>query len=335
MRAPQVHIVGGGPAGAAAAIAALMETDAVRIFERSPAARHKVCGEFIPAEAYRVLEALGAGRAFLGAKPARIARCALRFGSRQKLWTLSEPAFSLSRFELDRLLLDRAAALGATVSRGESFAERRPAAGESIVVAHGRHAAAAPRGRLFGFKAHFAGPIDDTVELHFTRHGYAGISAVENGFTNICGIAPEEALRGYGFDIDEFLASDAALGARLRPLARQMPWLKTGPLVFARSKGLAAADDRSYPAGDALGFIDPFTGSGILNALLTGRLAGIAAAREIPSEAYLRDCRALLDRPFAMSGLFRFFLGAGLSRLALLVPGEWLYRLTRARGVAA
>ena len=384
IRVKDLVIVGGGPAGSAAAIAALGDTGAVHVIERSRAAKHKVCGEFLPAEACRVLEGLGVWRAFLSANPARIRRCVLRFGSRRKQWTLTEPAFSLSRFELDRLLLDRAQALGARISRGESFREgdasggatgvladgrRRPASrgesfregdasgagwdvladgrrtpasrgesfregegsGASVVLAHGRRTPAAAGGRLFGFKAHFAGPVDDSVELHFTRFGYLGISAVENGFTNICGIAPEEELRRFGFDLDEFLMAEPTLRDRLRPLSRRMAWLKTGPLVFSRSSELTAPANRVYPAGDALGFIDPFTGSGILNALLTGRLAGSAAARGTPAESYLRECRALLDRPFAMSSLFRLLMRARMSRMALLVPGDWLYRLTRAR----
>jgi flavin-dependent dehydrogenase len=330
IRVKDLVIVGGGPAGSAAAIAALGDTGAVHVIERSRAAKHKVCGEFLPAEACRVLEGLGVWRAFLSANPARIRRCVLRFGSRRKQWTLTEPAFSLSRFELDRLLLDRAQALGARISRGESFREGE-GSGASVVLAHGRRTPAAAGGRLFGFKAHFAGPVDDSVELHFTRFGYLGISAVENGFTNVCGIAPEEELRRFGFDLDEFLMAEPTLRDRLRPLSRRMAWLKTGPLVFSRSSELTAPANRVYPAGDALGFIDPFTGSGILNALLTGRLAGSAAARGTPAESYLRECRALLDRPFAMSSLFRLLMRARMSRMALLVPGDWLYRLTRAR----
>jgi hypothetical protein len=154
---------------------------------------------------------------------------------------------------------------------------------------------------------------------------------VENNLTNVCGIAPESILRGYGFDIDELLAAQPAIAARLRPLSRTMPWLNVGPLTFSRFGERAVSADHVYPAGDALGFVDPFTGSGILNALLTGRLSGIAAARRNPSEEYVRTCRALLDRPFAAAGLFRSFLNAGLGNLAFLVPGPWLYRLTRPR----
>jgi len=328
MPSGEILIAGGGPAGSAAALAALAEGAAVRIVERSRVARHKVCGEFIPHEAFAVMEKLGVGDAFRRLQPATIRNCVLHFGNRAKRWRLDEAAFSLTRLALDALLLDRAAASGATVSRGESAGTVPPRPGDSLVVAYGRRGTtAAPR--LFGFKAHFEGPVDDAVQLFFTKSGYLGVSAVENGVTNVCGIAPEDALKRCGFDLDEFVNSAPAVREVLRPLRRRMRWLTVGPLAFSRVDWSAATHDRVYPAGDALGFIDPFTGSGICNALVTGRLAGIAAARGLAAGEYLKQCAKVLNRPFAVSGAFRMLVGAGMSRLAFLCPGEWLYRLTR------
>ena len=220
----------------------------------------------------------------------------------------------------------RQAALGATVVRGEST---HGSGAGPLIVASGRNAPA-PRGnRLFGFKSHFAGPADENVELFFFRGGYIGLSAVENGITNVCGLAPEGDLRACGFRLDEFVARLKPLAERLRPLARIMEWLTVGPLVFSdRIDGPVTPD--TYPAGDALGFIDPFTGSGILNALLTGRLAGSAAARRIPSHDYVERCRGLLERPYWASTLMRAALKLDcVGRLAALIPGQWLFRLTR------
>jgi flavin-dependent dehydrogenase len=42
-----VHVVGGGPAGVMAALAAMREGAPVRISEKSAFPRHKVCGEFL------------------------------------------------------------------------------------------------------------------------------------------------------------------------------------------------------------------------------------------------------------------------------------------------
>lgn len=318
-------MVGAGPAGSAAAIAALQDSAGVRIADRARETRHKVCGEFISPEACGTLEQLGAWSGFLNAGPSRIRRCILHFGSREKEWTLPESAFGLSRRALDGLLLKRAESLGAILERGVTMGEE--ADHEAMVLASGRRAAPGMASRLFGFKAHFGGPAADAVELYFTGFGYVGINPIENGLTNVCGIAAEGRLRECGFDLDEFMGRSPLMAERLRPLTRTLKWLTTGPLVFSRPQMRAGA---AYVAGDALGFVDPFTGSGILNALLTGRMAGAAAARQVPAAEYLRSCRAVLERPATVAAFFRIAIERGYAdRLGWLVPGRWMYRLTR------
>ena len=320
-----VQIVGAGPAGSAAAISALRESAAVQIIDRARSTRHKVCGEFISAEACRELEELGVWQEFLGLGPSRISRARLHFGSRLKQWSLPDAAYGLSRRALDGLLLDKAASLGAAVSRGVTW--RAAEAGDRVVLANGRRTGSSAGPRLFGFKAHFKGPTDDAVELYFAGAAYFGVSAVEENLTNVCGLAPEDELRRFGFEIDEFLARSKPLVERLKPLSRRMQWLTTGPLIFSRP---ASPVENAYRAGDALGFVDPFTGSGILNALITGRLAGIAAARQAAVPEYATQCRRLLGRPAAVSAFFRGMIRSGwASCLASLIPGQWMYRLTR------
>jgi flavin-dependent dehydrogenase len=319
-----IRIAGGGPAGSAAAIAALSHGAKVQVVEKSRLPHHKVCGEFLAAETCRVLEELGAEDEFFRLKPARITRCILRFGSRVKEWKLAEAAFGLSRLALDQLLLDRAATLGAEVLRGERWEDPHTA----MIVATGRRGVA-PRGaRLFAFKSHFEGPASDAVEIFFDRAGYVGISPVEGGLTNVCGIVLEKTMRRYGFHFDDVLVTRAGLADRLQPLSRRMPWLATGPLVF--SEAGRGSSSEVYEVGDSAGFVDPFTGSGILNALLTGRLAGAAAADGLAPAAYRKACRVMLHRPFAISAIFRALLEWGYAEyLAPFVPGQWLYRLTR------
>jgi flavin-dependent dehydrogenase len=326
----RILVIGGGPAGAAAAIAAVSEGASVRIVERSRHSKHKVCGEFLSPQALHILDLLGAGN-LAGLQPAAIRKCRLRFGDREKWWNFVEPAAGLSRFELDRLLLEKAGALGAVVSRGESAAAGQEDGAEaSIVLALGRRPAASVHDRLFGFKAHFEGPSDDAIELFFGRRGYVGVSPIENGWTNVCGMASEPELRRHGFHMDEYVAAFPPLAERLGPLRRRMEWLIAGPLSFSSVAGVQPGE-RIYPAGDALGFVDPFTGSGILNALFTGRLAGRNAARAVPSRDHIRECRSLLDRPFGISAMFRKLIEWDCAwRLAALAPGSWLFRLTRA-----
>ncbi len=322
-----ILVLGGGPAGAAAAIAAASEGSSVRLLERSRQPRHKVCGEFLSPGICAALHHLGAADIVAGA--AVIRRCRLCFGLREKSWTLAEPARGLSRFEFDHRLLERAATYGAVIERGATAPHDLPPG--AAIFALGRRPQSNRGDRLFGFKAHFEGPPGDAIELFFGPQGYIGINTIENGWTNVCGMAPEAVLRRYDFEIDPYVAAFPALAERLRPLCRRMPWLMVGPLCLTPVSGGPAPGDCLYPAGDALGFTDPFTGTGILNALLTGRLAGINAARSVPVSQHIRQCRDLLGRPFGVSAMFRKVLQWDCAwQLAALTPGPWLFWVTRA-----
>jgi menaquinone-9 beta-reductase len=324
----KIEIIGGGPAGSAAAISAVLEGGTVQIFEKSSFPRHKVCGEFLSPEVAKLLDGLRVLDEFLHLNPNPIRKMALHFGPRARHCNLPEPAYGLSRFALDQLLLDKARSLGARVIR-----ERRNGEPSDTprIVASGRSSIAQRGRRLFGFKAHYAGPVDDVVELFFFNRCYVGVSSVENGITNVCGLAPESVLLAYGFHVDELVQGFPALNARLQPLTRRMEWLTTGPVVYQREFANPVLPC-VYRAGDALGFTDPFTGSGVLNALLTGRMAGASAATNRSSELYLRDCRAALARPYLVSALFRIALKAGLAApLSALIPSSALFQLTRPR----
>ncbi len=178
---PEILIAGGGPAGSAAAIAARLEGAPVRIFERATSPRHKVCGEFISPGASGLLESLGVWADFSAIGPRQIRRCVIHFGRRAKCWNLRDCAWGLSRLELDRLLLAKAVSLGAAVVRGRAFTPEGPQRTAPLVAAYGRTAPLGRASRLFGFKAHFEGPCEDSVELFFDTESYAGVSGIEGG----------------------------------------------------------------------------------------------------------------------------------------------------------
>lgn len=321
-----VDIIGGGPAGAMAAIAARRAGAQVRLFEKSTFPRHKVCGEFLSPEILTLLTRAGCAEAFLEMRPATIRHMELHFGRRVVRHVLPRPAFGLSRWALDQLLLGQAAALGADVVRDTLT---RRAARRPLVLAAGRTGQAPAGSRLFGFKAHYRGASDDTVALFFFDGCYAGVSAVEGGEVNVCGLAPEGLLRECAFDPARLLARCEPLQSRVQGLEQTFDWLTTGPLVMGLTPR-EAPEPFVYPAGDALGFIDPFTGSGILNAMLSGQRAGAAAARGVPVDGYLTAARRSLWRPFVVSTLFRWAVGSGWAGpLASVVPGAWLFHWTR------
>jgi flavin-dependent dehydrogenase len=317
-----ITILGSGPAGSAAALAALREGAPVQLIDRSSFPRHKVCGEFLSPEIELDLTSLGVWDAFLAARPARIERMKLVFGHREKSGRLRQPAWGLSRYAFDSLLRDAALAAGA-----QPGAE---AVAPPEIIATGRSSAETRRGqRLFGFKAHFEGPQDRAVELFFFRPCYVGLNSVESGRTNVCGLAPEDWLRRFEFDFDAALRSSPALAERVAPLTRATRWFSTGPLEFRQR---FSADAHQYVAGDALSFVDPFTGSGLSAAIHSGSLAGTAAARRLPVEEYNDVCRAALRTPFEVSSVLRAAICAGCADwLAELIPARALFALTRPR----
>jgi hypothetical protein len=293
------------------------------VIERSTVRRHKVCGEFFSPEILPWLERLGVAREFCECGPAQIRRMTIRIGRRERTSPLSEPALGLSRFCFDQLLLSAASARGAELAREGNGA---------TIIASGRRFALRSGERLFGFKAHFEGPADDAVALYFFNGCYAGVSPVERGWTNVCGIAPEQLLRDCGFQPEHLVRGCRALAERLCPLSRRTEWVFTGPLEFRHR--LNGRSTGGYLAGDALSFVDPFTGSGILSAVATGTLAGEYAARREPVDRYAARCRRLLARPFAVASALRWIVTTPWAeRLLEAMPGEWLYRATRPRPV--
>ncbi|HYP05485.1 MAG TPA: FAD-dependent oxidoreductase [Bryobacteraceae bacterium] len=313
----EVCVLGGGPAGSSAALAALRCGARVAIVERSRFPRHKVCGEFLSPGIEPALGQLGLWASFAALKPARIHRMAIHVGGAQKTAPLPEPAFGLSRHAFDHLLWTSAMAAGAVAA----------SEGAANIVTTGRSSPSVRGGRLFGFKAHFRGPTDDAVELYFSRNTYVGVNCVEAYLTNVCGLAPEEELKAVNFEMDAFIRRDPALRARLAPLTRAWDWIFTGPLEFGQR---FESQTNTYPAGDALSFVDPFTGSGLLCAVLTGTLAGECAAGNIPVPEYLRRCAASIRQPYRFSSILRWIATTrAAAPLLRAAPAGLIFRCTR------
>ncbi|MFB3829194.1 MAG: NAD(P)/FAD-dependent oxidoreductase [Bryobacteraceae bacterium] len=338
-----VRIIGGGPAGAAAAIAASGAGAEVEIYEESPVPRHKVCGEFLTPEALPVLDRLGVLKECSRERPAHVSRLIVHVGTCEKRARLPEAGWGISRYHLDRILLDRAASLGARV-----IAERGAPETADVVASGQPGWAPSPAGRtlnlplldafqrpartdppLYGFKAHFRGQGGDTAELYFFSDGYVGVSPVENGLVSVCGLVRSYLLRAKDLDPDAFLASRPELAARTRFLSRATDWLLAGSTPRDIEYDLYQPPG-PYRAGDALGPPEPFTGSGVLDALLSGQMAGIAAVRRTPAAAYLQRVENVLWRSHLFGSIIRTAFDTGWGRvLAPIAPLRWFFRRTR------
>jgi menaquinone-9 beta-reductase len=111
-------IIGGGPAGCAAAITLGRAGYSPMLLERTAGPADKVCGDFLSVDAIRLIRTLGVDPLALGA--ASINRIRLIHGERIAETALPFPAVGLTRRTLDAALLHQAGCAGAVVQAGQT-----------------------------------------------------------------------------------------------------------------------------------------------------------------------------------------------------------------------
>lgn len=348
-----VAVVGGSLAGSAAAGALARGGASAIVLEKALFPRQKICGSFLSAEAEPVLNRLGALEEIRATGAEAIHRFALvRPDGRRVEGDLPAPVLSISRSRLDSLVAAAAERHGARIRFGVAVTSFEGNLREGfrlkfhggelsarvVLGAWGRYSPLDGRlGReffgltapLFGFKKHLTGRhehLAGRAVLHLFDGGYLGLSRVEGGTVNLAALATPSVAREAHHDFDELLArlkkESAALAADLDGLA-PVP----GPVLLSEPVHLgprrAVAGDILL-AGDAAGVIDPFTGTGMALALLSGDaaaepilrfLAGRLDADGLKRE-YSEAYRKIAGRRFLFSRLFRsVFYGGLASRL--------------------
>src|SRR5215471_19153939 len=112
-------VIGGGPAGAAAAISAARKGTRVLLLERGHYPRHKVCGEFVSSESLDLLaNLLNANSSPAVQKAIRIGHARLFSDDRILHATIVPPAASIARIELDWALWNSAERNGVEARQG-------------------------------------------------------------------------------------------------------------------------------------------------------------------------------------------------------------------------
>jgi menaquinone-9 beta-reductase len=294
-------VVGGGLAGAAFALELVRQGGRVVIVERQRAAEHKVCGDFLSAEAQQVLAELGIDLAAMGARPAE----RLRFvsGRKSALAELPFTGVSISRRALDEALLQAAERAGATVICGQAVSTLRPTErgvcvdigkrvleASSAVLATGKHnMRGLPRraARATAFKMVFdptpaaVRQLEGAVQLASYRGGYVGSCILEDGALSVCWLASPSFLSEAGHDwrdqLDWIARCTPAVGDLLHGAVATMPRpaaVSSIPFGYRRRQIIAP---NIYPIGDQLACIHSFTGDGTSIALISG----VAAARAL------------------------------------------------------
>jgi menaquinone-9 beta-reductase len=316
-------IIGAGPAGTAAAITAARSGARVALFEAKAFPRHKVCGEFVSAEALDVLtELLGSQERIdlLLSNAPTMTRTRLFMRNRMVEANVFPPGLSITRFHLDATLWDTAKYAGVICRDGcdvSSVEGNGPfrlqtAAGESfarsVIIAAGRWSQFAadrtlpPGPKWIGLKAYFDESDPSlTTDLYFFQHGYCGVQRVTqvsaqpmvaNPSTRsgqALGHRPEAVVNACAMvrsDRASTLPEVFALHPALHDRAAR--WKQVIPAVSTAPlvyRRPQAVRSKLAFVGDAAAFIDPFVGDGISIALRSGKLAAECLGRFL-----MRDC---------------------------------------------
>lgn len=334
MAAADVVVVGGGPVGLAAAIAARLAGLSAVVLERQRAPVDKACGEGILPAGLAALARLGvplaAGQPFRG----------IRYLSGEDVACADFPGGELGRgvrrTDLHAALARRAREVGAELrfeERVESVAGATATTGRGeevrgryLVGADGLHSqvraaiageapASADAGALrFGVTRHFAGGAAlDRVEVVFGDRAEAyltplGRRAGETGASADPELGVAILWSGGKGSFDSLLVERfaPALGRRIAPLARHGRDRGAGPFrqrVERRTRRTGAGGVALV--GDAGGYVDALTGEGLSLGFEQAEALGRALAAD-DLAAYERAARALAATPERLTNLALF-----------------------------
>lgn len=339
-------IIGGGIAGLSLGVGLRRAGVPVTLLEASTYPRHRVCGEFISGVSRETLETLGVADLLDDAEICRETSWHDRSG-RILRKSLPVPALGISRHRLDQRMADRFRDLGGVLREGERF--REPGGDESapegyvFTTGRGRNTASP----WMGLKGHLLNyPLESDLEMHLGDGGYLGLSRIEEGRVNACGLfrrRPDLNLSGSVALLTYLQACGLEKLAGTMALSGLDPDSLIGVSAF-QFGWQEPPGGNSLSLGDRFSIIGPFTGHGMSMAFESAAralpLLRRYAVGELDWSAVARQTGQTLHRSFqrrlGISRVIHPFLTTDRGRrlLTTLARKDWLpfsllYRITR------
>ena len=322
-----VIVIGGGPAGCSAAIGLSRLGYNVVLCDQAKFPRDKVCGEFISPAADPILDRLGILSRIETLNPKRLKGVSIS-SFEGKEFSIDYPcqpglaerptSLSVSRYELDSLFVEEAKRAGVEVReqykvteflfeddcvigiRGwdgnkTSFSIHAPlvidAGGRNALSLKKFHLKEEPVGAVkIAMAAHWEGAqiADDYCYMHVSDPGYTGISNVGRDRANVVLVVDRHSINGE--NPDKFYLDTVMKNSQRYKILRNAKCLES-----VRTVESLAFSVKSLPCGgllmvgDAMGFIDPFTGEGIYLSLRSSEIAVEVAVKALENFNFSRD----------------------------------------------
>lgn len=305
-----VLIAGSGPAGAACALALKDSRLKIALIDKAKFPRDKVCGDAIPTNALRVLTNIDSDLAEefkINFKEKNIIKGSRLISPSRNFFDLEfvNSGHAATRLHFDNFLVELVKKNVPSVSLFENCEIKNVSTNDKcataettsgtitadvIVGCDGAHATTSKQ--LAGFKVDkrfYIGAVrsyyknisdadDALLELHFLKDympGYFWIFPLGNNLYNVgFGMASDQVSKrkvNLRESFHKIIAEDKVLSARFRPATKTDDTIGFGLPCGGRK--LNVSGNRFMLCGDAASLINPATGEGIGNAMISGRLA--------------------------------------------------------------
>ena len=296
-----IAIIGGGLAGLALSIQSTRAGYSTIVFEKEEYPFHKVCGEYISFESWNFLQELGLPLSDMQLPVLQKLMISAPDGSSLEE-RLMPGGFGISRFSLDHHLSSIASDAGVTLMQRCKVSDVQFASENFTITTQGseyrsRIVAGAygkrsnldikwkrnfiqkkpgPLNHYIGVKYHLSGNFPrDLIALHNFKHGYCGMSAIEDGKFCLCYLTNARNLRKNDNDVSLMENNVLRKNPYLENIFSSSTMLYPEPLTISQIsfERKSQVENHILMMGDAAGLITPLCGNGMSIALHSSKIA--------------------------------------------------------------